>query len=305
MKKQLIHIAGNIIFLTILFQSTCLFGQEVSLNNLKQNIEKEIGRHVEEISVSAWFPKFNTWFELNAHTQFHAASTMKVPVMYDVYYEAEQGKLNLSDSLLVKNQFSSIVDGSPYQMDISEDSDESMYELIGRKSTIKHLVYEMITSSSNLATNILIDAIEAENVQKLMRELGANEIRVLRGVEDIKAYKLGLSNTTTAHDLSLIFKSILEAKKISNNAKNEMIDILTDQFFNDGIPAGLPKDLRVAHKTGSITAIYHDSGIVFTPDDPFVLTVLTRGFEDQKQAQKTVAKITRIIFDWYILRIEQ
>ncbi|PJB01112.1 MAG: serine hydrolase, partial [Ignavibacteria bacterium CG_4_9_14_3_um_filter_36_18] len=100
----------------------------------------------------------------NEKENFHAASTMKTPVMIEVFKQAEEGSFSLDDSILVKNEFKSIVDSSLYRMDISEDSGENLYQFIGGKKTIRQLVYDMITVSSNLATNILIDLVHAENV---------------------------------------------------------------------------------------------------------------------------------------------
>jgi beta-lactamase class A len=133
---------------------------------------------------------------------------------------------------------------------------------------------------------------------KLMEQLGAKKIRVLRGVEDSKAYSQGLNNTTTARDLMIILRSIAERRAVSSKASDEMVKILLEQKFNEGIPAGLPDSVRVAHKTGSITRINHDAAIVVPADrKPYVLVVLTRGIEDEKRAHKLIADISRVVFD--------
>ena len=128
----------------------------------------------------------------------------------------------------------------------------------------------------------------------LMKEIGANDIQVLRGVEDDKAYHAGMNNTVTAHDLMLVFKTLGERKAISAEASSMMIDILTAQEFNDGIPGGLPKGTPVAHKTGSITAIAHDAGLV---DSKYVLVVLTKGFKKTDDAEKVIAEISKLIWE--------
>src|SRR5699024_2648859 len=96
---------------------------------------------------------------INGKEMFHAASTMKTPVMVELFKQAEAGKFSLNDSMLVKNEFRSIVDSSSYQMDIGEDSADSLYRAIGQKRTIRRLMEDMITQSSNLATNILIEKV--------------------------------------------------------------------------------------------------------------------------------------------------
>lgn len=236
---------------------------------------------------------------INARDSFHAASTMKTPVLIELYKQAAEGHFALSDSILVKNEFKSIVDGSLYSMDIGEDSEEKLYKAIGSKATIADLAYDMIIASSNLATNIVIELVDAKNVTQTMRELGAPEINVLRGVEDIKAYEQGLSNSTTAFDLMAIFEQLGKEAVVSKEASREMIEILLDQKFNDIIPALLPKDVKVAHKTGNITAVHHDSGIVFLPNGKkYVLVLLSKELGDFDAGTARMAKVSKIVYDY-------
>ena len=186
-------------------------------------------------------------------------------------------------------------------VDINDDSGEKLYSFIGKKESIRNLVIDMIINSSNLATNLLIDYVGASNVQQKMKKLGAFDIQVLRGVEDIKAYRAGKSNTTTAKDLTIILQAILEGKAGNSASTEEMINILLDQNFNMKIPAKLPQNVKVAHKTGSITAISHDTGIIYPENyKPYVLTVLTKGFNQQETAHNCIAEISKIIYDWYV-----
>ncbi|MBI3586821.1 MAG: serine hydrolase [Ignavibacteriales bacterium] len=235
---------------------------------------------------------------LNEKEMFHAASTMKTPVMIEVFKQANEGKFYLEDSVLVKNEFRSIVDGSPYQMDLGQDSDDSMYKRIGSKATIRELVYQMITVSSNLATNILIDLVDAKKVTATVRSLGANDIQVLRGVEDGKAFRQGLNNITNAYDLFLIMKAIANGTAVDSSASKAMLNVLFDQRFNDLIPALLPNDVRVAHKTGSITGVEHDSGIVFLPDGrKYILVILSKELKDANEGKKIIAKVSKMVYD--------
>ena len=238
---------------------------------------------------------------INEKEEFHAASTMKTPVMIEVYKQAEEGKFNLNDSIVVNNEFKSIVDSSIYSMDIGEDSGEGFYKFIGHKKTIYDLVFNMITVSSNLATNILIDLVNAKDIMKTMKQIGADDIKVLRGVEDMKAYNLGLNNTTTANDLMLIFKSIANHEILSDTSCNAMINILLQQKFNERIPANLPENIRVAHKTGSITGVGHDSGIIYLPDGrKYILVLLSKNVKDSEAVIKLQAQVSRMIYDYVI-----
>jgi len=236
---------------------------------------------------------------INPDVSFHAASTMKVPVMMEIFRQAAAGKLSLDQRIWVKNDFASIVDGSHYSLTPDSDSDQSLYTKAGQTVTIRELMRLMITVSSNLATNLLIERVTPERVMDLMHTIGAEHIRVLRGVEDGKAFQQGLNNTTTARDLMIILRRIAERRAVSAKASADMIKIMLDQKFNEGIPAGLPQNARVSHKTGSITRINHDAAIVYPSGrKPYVLVVLTRGIEDENLAHQLIADISRMIYEY-------
>jgi len=238
---------------------------------------------------------------INEKVNFHAASTMKTPVMIEAYKQAKAGKFSINDSLVVKNEFKSIVDGSTYSLNPKDDSETDLYKKAGKKVKIYDLLYLMIIQSSNLATNIIIDLVGAENANKTMRDMGARDIQVLRGVEDTKAFRAGLNNTTTAYDQMLIFSKMAEGLIVDKTSSDAMINILLDQKFNDKIPAKLPKNVKVAHKTGWITGVNHDAGIVILPDGrKYVLVLLSKELEDDNAAVKSMAKVSRMIYDYFL-----
>ena len=192
------------------------------------------------------------------------------------------------------------MDGSEYSLSPADDSEPLLYGQIGKKKTIASLAYDMIIQSSNLATNLLIELAKAENVMSTMKSMGANDIKVLRGVEDGKAYEKGLNNTTTAFDQLLIYEQMANEKLVSNNASQQMIKILLDQKFNEIIPALLPQEVKVAHKTGSITGVQHDAGIVYLPDGrKYVLVFLSRFAPvDEKKVIGAMAEASKMIYDF-------
>jgi beta-lactamase class A len=235
---------------------------------------------------------------INADESFHAASTMKVPVMMEVFRQAGQGRLSLDERLTIKNQFASIADGSHYSISADSDSEPTLYTRIGKSATVRELVELMVRVSSNLATNILIERVSPARVMDLMREVGATNIRVLRGVEDSRAYQRGLNNTTTARDLLVVLRSIAERRAVSARASDQMVEVMFGQRFNESIPAGLPNGVRVAHKTGAITRINHDAAIVYPPGrKPYVLVILTRGLGDEKRAHRLMADISKAVYE--------
>ena len=236
--------------------------------------------------------------DIGADVDFHAASTMKIPVMLEVLRDVEAGRLGLDQPILLVNRFHSIVDGSPYSLDAGDDSDSLVYTLIGQRVPVRELLERMIVRSSNLATNELIELVGAGNANATAHALGATHIRVLRGVEDIKAFDAGLNNTTTSADLAVLLERIERREALSAASAQLMKEILLRQEFNEGIPAGLPPGTPVAHKTGSITATLHDAAIVYPPGRrPYVLVVLTRKIPDEAVARALIVDISRLTWD--------
>ncbi len=269
-----------------------------SLAETRPKIEAVIAESgAEKAGVAVYDTQTKQTLLINERVSVHAASTMKLPVMMEIFRLAETKKINLNDPIEVKNKFHSIVDGSEFSLSRGDDSDGEFYQKIGRSMPVIELVDRMITWSSNLATNLLIEKVTAENVNKLMRELGASDIQVRRGVEDTKAFQAGINNTTTAYDLLLLLKIIAEYEFLSKSACDKIVEILSAQHFNDGIPAGIPKGVKVAHKTGEITKHNHDAGIVYLPGrKPYVIVVLTKGIVEQKRSNELIANISRIVY---------
>jgi len=235
---------------------------------------------------------------INERENFHAASTMKTPVMIEVFKQVHNGEFNLYDSIIVKNEFKSIVDGSVFRLSDLEDSDQELYQYLGKKRSIYSLVNDMIIVSSNFASNLIIDFIGVKNVNQTMRKVGAMDINVLRGVEDIKAFEKDLNNSTTAYDLMIIYEKLANGDIIDRKVSDKMIEILKNQEYQDIIPFYLPKNVEVAHKTGMITGVHHDSGIVFLPDGrKYVIILLSKELTDFGAGTLLLAEISKLIYN--------
>jgi len=228
--------------------------------------------------------------------RFHAASTMKVPVMIELFRQAHAGTLSVDDPLPIRNEFRSIVDNSAYKLSEGADSDKIVYSAVGKTLTLRQLCEAMITVSSNFATNLLIEKLGVENIRATVTRLGAEGMQVLRGVEDQKAFDKGLNNSTTARGLLVLFEKLGRGEAVGRTADAAMIDVLKRQKFNDGIPAGLPSSIAVAHKTGNITRIHHDAGIVYAKR-PYVLVILVRGVQESKESAALMAKLSKAVFE--------
>jgi beta-lactamase class A len=227
---------------------------------------------------------------------FHAASTMKIPVMIELFRQADAGTLTLDETLPIRNAFRSIVDGSPYTLNVGDDSDREVYANVGKTMTLRALNEAMITVSSNFATNLLIERLGVQNVRNTVTRLGADGMQVFRGVEDTKAFEKGLNNSTTARGLLVLLETLGRGAAAGRAADGAMVDVLARQKFADAIPAGLPRGTRVAHKTGTITRIHHDAAIVYGAK-PYVLVVLVRGIQDQKVSGPLIASISKAVWD--------
>jgi len=236
---------------------------------------------------------------VNPLRRFHAASTMKVPVLIELARRIDAGDFHWNDSLTVVNRFHSIVDGSEYSLNLDDDSDSTLYSITGRRVPIRTLARLMIVRSSNLATNLLVELLGASRINATAHALGADSILVLRGVEDQKAYDQGLNNTTTARDLAVLLAALQSGRAASPASTAVALGMLKAQEFNAGIPAGLPPGTPVAHKTGWLTSVSHDAAIIYPPGrPPYVLVVLTRGYQPDTLASRLMADLSRLAWDW-------
>ncbi len=262
---------------------------------LRERVMTIVANSGAEVAVAFRTLDGRTELLLDPDKVFHAASTMKVPVMIELFRQAQAGQLSLDDPLPIRNEFHSIVDGSVYQLDVGDDSDAIVYNAVGKSLSLRALCEAMITVSSNFATNLLIERLGVENIRQTVTRLGADGMQVLRGVEDDKAFQKGLNNTTTARGLLILMEKIANGQAVDKTADAEMLSILERQHFNNAIPAGLPEGTVVAHKTGNITKIHHDAAVVFGPR-PYVLVVLVRGLADEGHSAELIASISREVW---------
>lgn len=271
----------------------------MTVASLRTQIEK-IAQDAGAEQVGVAFHDYETHQSWSCHgdTWFHAASTIKVPVLLGVYGAIHSGLLSEESRVHVRNRFFSLVDGSSFRVEASRDANAEVQRAIGRTMKVKDLAHHMIATSSNLATNLLIDVIGLDVMQRILEPLHLDGIELHRGVEDELAWQAGINNRATANGLLHPLRLIVEQRAFSPAVCQRMLDILHQQQFKDGIPAGLPDDARVAHKTGEISTAAHDVGIVFLPDrDPYVLAVLTQWVPDSGRKREVIARISQCVFE--------
>lgn len=268
---------------------------EISLYHNVLKIRKEHG--LENLGIAFYDAETTIQWAYNGDHYFHAASTMKLAVLLGVMRQVERGELTLDSPVHVRNRFTSIVNREPFMLDLGRDADPNVYGHLGKTMLVRELAYWMITLSSNLATNLLVDVIGIETIQHALDELEIDGVRILRGVEDQAAFEAGLNNEVTANGLLKLLRLIADGKAYSQKGSDEMLKIMLDQQLRSGIPAGLPKAARVAHKTGNISTVHHDAGIVYLEDrKPYVLVVLTQ-FAAETGRGTAVAEVSRDIFN--------
>ncbi len=285
-----------LVFLVLCFNYMGLFAMDI--NKVKKEIEDYLSSQKGVFSVAFMeLENKQNIILINENEVFHTASTMKTPVMAEIFHQIDSGILSLNDTILVKNDFTSIVDGSHFSIDLKSDSGLRINKLIGEYTTIYNLIEDMITNSSNLATNILIEKVSAQNVNNLMRSIGAQNINILRGVEDTKAFENGMSNTTTSLDMLKIYEAIYFNKIAKKESCDIMIDILKKQNHNNVIPKYLPKSVKVAHKTGTIEKVVHDCGIVYPENGKnYILIYLSKEVESNDISKEIGAKLSEMIY---------
>ena len=266
--------------------------------SLYRNVLKIKNEHtLENLGIAFYDAQTTIQWAYNGDQYFHAASTMKLAVLLGVFRQVERGELSLEAAVHIRNRFTSIVNQQPFMLDLGRDADPDVYGHLGRTLTIRELAYWMITKSSNLATNLLVEVVGVPTIQHALDELEIDGVRILRGVEDQAAFEAGLNNEVTANGLLKMLRLIADGRAYSKVASDEMLNIMLEQQYRSGIPAGLPKAARVAHKTGNISTVHHDAGIVFVEDrKPYVLVILTQ-FPAESARGTAVADVSRDIYN--------
>jgi beta-lactamase class A len=276
--------------------------RERALRSGIQKIENECGAR----AIALALHDLETGFELRYHADrwFHAASTIKVPILLGAFSAIDRGELLPHSRVHVRNRFLSCVEDIPFRVESGRDSNSVVHNAIGKMMRVDELAYHMITTSSNLATNLLLGVMGSEAVNETLRQLNLAEgIELRRGVEDELAFEKGINNRVTAEGLLRILVLLAQGKAFSPALSRRMMDILHGQEFNQGIPARLPKGARVAHKTGEISTVAHDAGVIYLPKrKPYVLVILTEWDPVASGRSRTIAAISHAVYEFLTLR---
>jgi beta-lactamase class A len=231
---------------------------------------------------------------LDADRQHYAASTMKLALVIAAHRSHDEGALDLDARVVVHSEFGSAVSGAGFAMDRGEDSDEEPWRRLGTKVSLRWLAHRAIVRSSNLATNLLLEAVGLTAVSDALAAIRATSSVVARGIEDEPAREAGKHNLVTAADLALTLSELAAHRTCAAHSAEQILATLAAQQINDAIPAGLPPGTKVAHKSGWVDGVSHDAGIVY-PDDspPYVLVVCTTSALSESDALTLIAAAAR------------
>ncbi len=270
---------------------------------MADRLTRKIGEIQEESGASAAAVAFHDYasgesFGYHEDRWFHAASTIKVPVLLGVYDAIGKGRFEADSRIHVRNRFVSVADQRAYRVESARDAGSEVHAFIGKTMRVSDLARHMIVTSSNLATNLLVDLIGIDDLQQSLETLGGEGVDFRRGVEDEAAYEEGINNRVTAAGMVGMLRAI-EEKRLSEEASMAMLDILHEQEFRSGIPAGLPDSARVANKTGEISTVAHDAGLVYLPDrKPYALVTLTEWPADRTSGRReTLAAFSKAVYE--------
>jgi len=261
-----------------------------------QQIERDSGARALGVAVYDTATGFS--FRYNAERWFHAASTIKLAILLGVYSAIHRGWLLPHSRLHVRNRFMSAVNGAPFRVAPDRDANAAVHTALGKMLRISDLARHMIATSSNLATNLLLDLVGLDTAQQSLAEFSIDGVDIRRGVEDERAFERGINNRVTAAGLVDLLHVIADRAAFSRELSDQMLELLHGQEFRSGIPARLPAAVRVAHKTGEISTVAHDAGVVYPPDrKPYVIAVLTEWSPEGSGRSATIAEISHLVFE--------
>lgn len=230
----------------------------------------------------------NEEIKINENMAFRSASTIKLSIMSELLNRVNEGSLNLDDKIELTEKLRIGGDGILKELKT------------GHKFTLEEIMSLMIIVSDNMATNILIDLLGMDNINKTIHNLGLNNTKLQRKMMDSHAVKAGRENFITANDFAYILELIYKGKNINEKCSNIMLDVLKRQQVRGRLDLYLPEEIMIAHKTGDLDNLEHDGGIVYLSDKEYIICVLTDKTDSNKEGREIIGKISKMVYDEYL-----
>jgi beta-lactamase class A len=260
--------------------------QKVLWQKLQQKIAKEIDDIDGMMAVGIYDLKSGTWVMAHGDEVMPQASSIKITVLLELYRQVQQGKLKLEDAYVVR------------QEDIVQDSDMLGALSPGARITLRDLATMMIAVSDNGATNVLIDRVGMENVNRTLQELGLRTTKLRRKMMDLKAAGEGRENIATVREMVTLLRLIYEGKVLNPPLTAAFWKMLATKK-DSRMWHAIPEEVVVASKPGSLEGVRNESGVVFVKDRPFVISVMTSYLHDEKDGEEAISRITKLAFDYF------
>lgn len=232
-------------------------------------------------------------FLLNADQEFAQASSIKVAILAELYRQEQQseqgvsGKAKLSDAYTVETR--DLVDGSAIMSGLTPGV---------TRVTNRDLATFMVAVSDNSATNVLIDRVGMPNVNALLDSLGLHETRLQRKMMDVKAAQEGRENISTPNEMMKLFSALYQKKVLNKTLTEDYFKVLGTPKASD-IPRYIPEDVVCANKPGELAGVRNDVGIVFVPNRPFVVVVMTAYLQRERDGDDAIAKIAGMAYEYF------
>ncbi|WRP04570.1 serine hydrolase [Rossellomorea aquimaris] len=252
---------------------------------LEERILDAIDKCIGRVSVAIDLPTHS--IQINNDTPFSAASLIKVPILLEGFRQAEQGKIDLNETVMVPKE--DRVGGAGVLSTLSENI----------SLTVEDLLTLMIIVSDNTATNLIIDRIGSEAINNLCKSLALKHTNLGRKLMDFQAMEQGYDNFTSASDIITCLRILDKSPLFSEQSREKMLFILHQQQFGTKLPARMDRErVFIANKTGELPGVEHDCAIVRYEEKTAYIVVLIDGLGESESARDTIAEIGKLLFDY-------
>jgi len=224
-------------------------------------------------------------FLINENLIFPQGSAIKIPILIEVMKQASEGRFKLTDKIKIEKKHQ--VGGSG----VLKEFGDGLSEL-----SIYDLAVLMITVSDNTATNILIDLVGMENVNKTLEKLGLKNTKLQRKMIRPDASARGEENLSTPIEAMKLMEMLYKGEVISKDVSQKVLEILTKEK-EGSLGKYLPSDIKIANKPGGIEGVNCEWGIVLLPRHPYIIIVMSN--YNLKSAQETIAQISKIVYEHF------
>src|SRR5256885_393539 len=253
---------------------------EASIAEVDRNLDGVLGVAIEDLTTGQKYL-------LHADEVFPQASSIKIAVLAELYHQAQQGKLKLTDLYTV--QSSDLVPDSNIMLGLTPGV---------TRTTLRDLATMMVAVSDNSATNVLIDRVGMENVNSMLEGLGLHTTRLRRKMMDLKAASEGRENVSSPREMMTLLEAIYRGKLLNKELTDDYIKVLSTHK-ESALLQGLPDDAVAASKPGELEAVRNDSGIILVKNRPYILCVMTTYLKDEKEGQAAIRRIAGLTYSYF------